>query len=523
LYFQDDWRASRKLTLNLGVRWDLDGPWTERYNRLSVFLPNAASPLAQEVNLPLKGEFALVDSPANPSRTNTPLGAKLVAPRLGLAYQLTPKTVIRAAYGIFYIPTNLVTTNDPHSDVVNSAANSWVPTVDNITPFTLFSNPFPNGLTQPAGRNGNIEQSLWGTSPSTLFPNNPYGYMQQWNFNIQRELPLGVYVDAAYAGSKGTHLPVGGFQVDQLPDQDLALGTKLNTQVANPFYGIVNQGTLQTPTVTLGQLLRPYPQFNGLTEQTVDIGSSIYESFQLKVQRRFAAGASIVAAYTNAKLITIGTDSLTGFLETDGGVSAFQDFNNFRAERAVSSFDVSQRLVVSFAQDLPFGAGKRYLSRTNGAASKLISGWALEGIASFQSGLPIHVTASPNTSGSLGGGMRPNSTGKTANLSGSAQSRLNQWFNTAAFTQPAPYTFGNVSRNLPDVRSAGVNNWDLAFVKNTTLRERLALQFRAEFFNLTNRVQFGFPGQTLGTPQFGVVSSQVNQPRLVQFSLRLQW
>jgi hypothetical protein len=243
----------------------------------------------------------------------------------------------------------------------------------------------------------------------------------------------------------------------------------------------------------------------------------------LKAQRRFAAGASILAAYTNAKLISTGTDSLTGFLETDGGVSAFQDYNNFHAERAVSSFDVPQRLVVSFALDLPFGSGKRYLAHTNGAASKLIAGWAMEGIATFQSGLPIHVTATPNSTGSLGGGVRPNSTGKSANLSASAQSRLNQWFNTAVFTQPAPYTFGNVGRDLADVRSAGVNNWDLAFVKNTTLRERFTLQLRGEFFNLFNRVQFGFPGQTLGTPQFGVVSSQINQPRLLQFSLRLQW
>jgi hypothetical protein len=523
-YFQDDWRVSRKLTLNLGVRWDLAGPWSERFNRLSVFLPDAASPLAQSLNLPLKGKFALVDSPDNPARTNTALEKNLFAPRVGFAYQITPKTVLRSGYGIFYIPTNLVTTNDPHADVVNSAANTWVPTIDSVTPFTLFSNPFPNGLTQPAGRNPNFEQALWGTAPSMLYPNDPLGYMQQWNFGIQRELPLGIYVDAAYAGAKGTHLPVGGYQVDQLPDQLLSLGPQLSRQVPNPFYGTVKQGNLQTATVSQGQLLRPYPQFNGLTEQTVMIGTSNYESFQLKVQRRFAAGASILAAYTNAKLISDGTDSLTGFLETDGGVSAFQDFNNFRAERSLSAFDVSQRLVTSFALDLPFGSGKRYLAHLNSAASKLISGWAVEGIATFQSGFPIHVTATPNTTGSLGGGLRPNSTGQSANLGGSAQSRLNGWFNTAAFKAPAPYTFGNVGRNLPDVRSAGINNWDLAFVKNTALgHERLTLQFRAEFFNLLNRVQFGFPGQALGTPQFGVVSSQVNQPRLAQFSLRTQW
>ena len=522
LYFEDDWRASRKLTVNLGVRWDLAGPWSERYNRLSVFLPNAASPLAQQVKLPLKGKFALVDSPDYSSRTGVPTNNKLFAPRLGLAYQLTPKTVLRTGYGIFYIPTALISGADPHSDVVNSQANTWVPTIDNITPFTLFNNPFPNGLQQPAGRDPNFEQRYWGSSPATFFPGSGYGYMQQWNFNVQRELPFGIFVDAAYAGAKGTHLPVG-FQVDQLADQYLALGQQLSRQVANPFFGIANQGILQTATIAQGQLLRPYPQFNGLTLPSNMIGTSSYQSFQLKVQRRFSHGASLLVAYTNAKLITTAADSTTGALETDGGSSGFQDYNNFRAERGLSSFDVSQRLVASFAVDLPFGQGQRLLAGLRGPASKLVSGWAMEGIATFQSGQPIHLTATPNSTGSLGGGVRPNSTGVSAKLDGSAQSRLNGWFNTSVFKQPAPFTFGNVSRTLPDVRSAGVNNWDLAFVKTTAITERIGLQFRAEFFNLFNRVEFGFPGQVLGNASFGVVSSQVNQPRLLQLSLRLQW
>ena len=203
----------------------------------------------------------------------------MFAPRAGLAYQLTAKTVLRVGYGIFYIPTSLVTSNDPHSDVVNSNANTWVPTIDNVTPFTLFNNPFPNGLNQPAGRDPNFEQFLWGSAASTQLPGAKYGYMQQWNINIQRELPFGVYVDAAYAGSKGTHLPVGGYQLDQLSDQNLVLGQQLSRQVRNPFFGVVNQGNLQTATVSQGQLLRPYPQFNGLSAQLLMRGSSSYESF----------------------------------------------------------------------------------------------------------------------------------------------------------------------------------------------------------------------------------------------------
>lgn len=525
LYFQDDWRVTRKLTLNLGLRYDLAGPWSERYDRLSLFLPDVASPLAQKVNLPLRGKFALVNSPDRPSRNALDTNKTMFSPRFGLAYQLIPKTVLRAGYGMFYIPNQVAFNNSPHSDTVNSFANAFIGTLDNVTPNNLFNNPYPNGLIKPSGHDPNFEQRLWGFAPSSILSNNAYGYMQQWNFNLQRELPWGIYVDAAYAGSKGTHLPVGGFQLNQLPDQYLSMGQQLSQLVPNPFFGVVNQGALVAATVTRGQLLRPYPQFTGLAMQPLGVGASNYHSFQLKAQRRFAGGGSVLVAYTNAKLITAGTDSHTNWLETDGGSGAFQNFNNFSAERALSSFDVAQRLVASFAWDVPVGRGQRYLSGIDGVGGKLVSGWGVEGIATFQGGMPIHLSATPNSTGSMGGGVRPNSTGKSAELTGPAQSRLARWFDTSVFTQPAPYTFGNLGRSLADVRSHGINNWDLAFFKNTVFgnENRMNLQFRAEFFNLLNRVQFGFPGQTLGNPQFGIVNSQVNEPRLLQLALRFSW
>jgi hypothetical protein len=350
--------------------------------------------------------------------------------------------------------------------------------------------------------------------------------MQQWNFNVQRQMPLDVFVDAAYAGSKGTHLPVGGFQQNQLPPEYLSLGQALFQQVPNPFFGIVDQGGLQAPTVSRGQLLRPYPQFTGLVTQGIGIGTSSYHSFQLKAQRRFQNGASILVTYTAAKLISVGTDSHTGWLESEtGGVSGFQNFHDFRNERSLSSFDVPQRFVASFAVDLPFGRGRRFAGSASGVTGKLVSGWGLEGIVTFQSGLPLRLTSQPNTTNSFGGGSRPNSTGTSAAISGPAQERLGRWFDTGAFTAPPPFTFGNVGRTLPDVRAHGINNWDVGVFKNTPLSPdgRLNLQFRAEFFNLANRVQFGFPGQTLGNPQFGVVSGQVNEPRLVQLALRFSW
>ena len=494
-------------------------------DRMSVFYPDRESPLASAVGLPLRGRFALVNSQDRPSRNPVDMPKGMFAPRFGLAYQIDQKTVIRSGYGIFWIPNQSLLGNSPYGDTINSLTNTMVPTLDNVLPLNTFDDPFPGGVSQPPGRDPNFESKLWSFTAGTLTPDNPQGYMQQWNLNIQRELPWGIFADAAYAGSKGTHLPVGGYQINQLPDQYLALGSSLSQQVPNPFFGVVNQGTLQSRTVARGQLLRPYPQFTGLTLNGAGWGTSIYHSFQFKGQRRFGNGGSLLIAYTASKFITMGTDSHTGWLETNGGVSGFQNFNDSQGERSLSSFDVPQRLVASYAWDLPFGKGQRFGGGVTGVSEKLISGWGVEGITTFQSGMPLRLTSQPNITGSLGGGSRPNSTGRSAELTGSAQSRLGRWFDTSAFTAPPAFTFGNVTRTLPDVRSLGINNWDVSLFKNTAFGPdaRYTVQFRAEVFNLANRVQFGFPGQALGTPQFGVVQSQANEPRLLQLALRLGW
>ncbi len=171
----------------------------------------------------------------------------------------------------------------------------------------------------------------------------------------------------------------------------------------------------------------------------------------------------------------------------------------------------------------PLGSGEKLLGSATGAADKLVSRWGIEGITTFQAGFPIRLASAPNRSGSFGSGSRPNSTGQSARTAGPAQSRLGKWFDTSVFSPPASFTFGNVSRTLPDMRAHGTNNYDFAVFKNTEPSESATLQFRAEFFNLFNRVQFGFPGQVLGPAQFGVVSSQVNDPRLIQLVLRLNW
>jgi hypothetical protein len=295
-------------------------------------------------------------------------------------------------------------------------------------------------------------------------------------------------------------------------------GSALVKQEANPFFGQVSRGVLSTPTVDAGQLLRPFPQFDNVTVRGFFIGNSQYHSMQLKVQKRFQMGAGFLVSYTASKLIT-DTESQTSWLEPTAGV---QNPHNLRAERALSSQDVPQRLVVSGNFDLPFGRGKPLLAGVSGFADKLVSGWVVNGIFSTQKGVPLFISTAANQTGSLGGGSRPNSTGKSAALSGAAQARLTSWFDKTQFTAPPAFTFGNLSRTLPDVRGHGVNNLDFSIFKNTRFgpEQRFNLQFRAEIYNLFNRVQFDVPGTALGTPQFGVITNQLNDPRLTQFALK---
>jgi hypothetical protein len=517
-YAGDQYQISSRLTLNYGLRVDQMGPWSERFNRLSVLIPNAVSPLASVTGLPLKGEFGLVDTPDRTSRNNQDLH-NLPAPRVGLAYRVMDKTVIRAGYGIFWLPTEVANTG-PQADPVNAYTTPFVGTNDgSVTPFNRLGNPFPTGIIPAPGRNANFQQLFYGQGFSDPLPHDPAAYAQQWNIGIQRELPGNVALELDYAGSKGTHLPGPAQQLDQLPDSFLSMGAALQQQVTNPFFGQVQVGTLANPTVALGQLLRPFPQYNGYSVLSPMNRNSIYHSAQVKVEKRFSKGGSVLGSYTWAKLIS-DTDTLTAWLEPNGGASV-QDATNIRLERSLVNYDVAHRLVVSYALDLPFGQGQKFLSGVIGFPGKIVSGWGLNGASTFQSGTPLPLTDAVNLTNSFGGGSRPNSTGHSAQLSGSAQSRLNGWFNKSAFTLPPAFTFGNLARTLPDVRGPGIDNFDFALVKNTALNERLSLQFRTEVFNIFNRVQFSPPGLSLGTAQFGVISGQYNTPRLIQFALRL--
>ena len=546
VFANDDWHVTPKLTINMGVRWEHSGPWTERYNRISYFDPLQQNAALAAMGVVAPGNVGLVNTPGDTYRSSILPKWNQFAPRTGVAYQITPKTVFHAGYGIFWLPNDVAWDTSPNNDPINAYNTPVLESIFNGVPacytqgtctsssavagngaYTI-RNPFPGGIVQPPGRNANYAQSLLGNSVTENQLGNPYGYAQQWNADIQQQLGNGFLIDVAYGGAKGTHLPINSPQVNQLGDQYLSLGNSLLDNVQNPYYGVINTtgSSLSQATVTRNQLLRPFPQYNGVNYAGEGIGNSTYESLQVKAEKRFSGGNSILVAYTHAKLLS-DTDTVTGWLEAGGNPGGQQDWNNLKLDKSLASFDTPDRMVVSYILDIPVGKGRRYLANANGLTNAALGGWGVQGVTTLQSGFPLHLTTNSNNSNSPGSGsQRPNTvSGCDSSTSGSAQSRLGGWFNTNCFTQPDAFTFGDESRTDPNLRSAGIAQWDFSAFKSFAIAPegRANLQFRAEFFNIFNRVQFGYPGQSLGDSKFGQVNTQQNLPRLVQFALRLSF
>ena len=545
-YFDDTWHAISKLTLNLGLRYDLQGPWSERFNRLSYFNPAATSYLTQflpDGAAPVKGDVFLV---GNGQRNNVPLEKTDFAPRVGLAYSIDANTVVRSGYGIFWIPNYVAFSLNPLNDLVNAAATTYIGTVDGTHPANTIALPFPAGISSPPGRSLGLEgtqqfltqvvQSITVADPY----DHPNGYVQQWNLDLQRDLSGGFFVSAAYVGAKGTHLSDYSQQIDQISDSLLAQAAAqvdpalpnprqnvtLLQPAPNPFFINGQALALTGPTTTVGQLLRPYPQYTSVQLAGQGSFDSIYHSLQLTMQKRFAGAGSLLVAYTNSKLIS-DTDTLTAWLET--GVGGIQDNNNLRGERSLSSQDVPQRVVISYVLDVPLGKGKRYLAGIGSTADKFIGGWGFDGVTIFQRGFPLVFTnGQVNGTTLFGGGSRPNVVPGCVQMTlGSVTSQLGEWFNPACFTAPADFTFGDESRVDPRLRAQGIDNFDFAIFKKTRFssNERFGLEFRTEFFNIFNRTQFAPPNTvccSANNPNFGVVTATApgTNPRLVQFAVK---
>jgi hypothetical protein len=305
----------------------------------------------------------------------------------------------------------------------------------------------------------------------------------------------------------------------------------IDTLIQNPMVSpnpSIGNGPTQSPMILAGQFDRPFPQYTNVSLAQFGCCGSSYNSLQATVTRRFQGGGTLLVAYTNAKLLS-DTDTQTSWLENGntGGVGQVQDWNNLKGERSLSSQDVSQRLVISYVLDLPFGKGKMFLGGTSGVVGKLVSGWGVDGVTTFQRGFPLKIAwAGPATALENAGfgvsNVRPN---VVAGCDKSGNRSLTSWFNTNCFAAPPQWGFGDETRVDATLRADGINNFDFSVFKRTQIGERIGVEFRTEFFDLFNHPQFGFPGTGFvagNSNGFGQVTTTNtgNNPRLIQFALK---
>jgi hypothetical protein len=499
-YVQDDWKVTRTLTINLGYRFEYETPYKERYNHLGYFDPNGTDPITG-----LKGILTQV-TPAHPYPSNPQYDS---APRVGLAWNFRPKTVFRAAYGIFYAPGSGGVGQSPGdlgsaSETATGIYFGQTPAAPNTPiPGASLSNPFVTGLLS-------YPNSLVGQGIGAIFPNWKTPMNQMWNANIQRNLTRDLLVEVAYIGTRGEHI-WNNINEDATYPQELSLGTQLNSLVPNPFFGKITNGALSAATVRLGSLLVPYPQYSGVTWTRGSVGDSIYHGLTLRAERAFAHGLMFQASYTFAKLID---DVNERFL---GGANFINPYN-LRQSRSISTFDVPQRFVANYIYALPFGHGKQFLS--HGIASYILGNWENTGIVTAQEGTPISISASCNLPGVSGLGCTAVRTGNINLPSG--QQTMNQWFNTAAFTNPGPYSFGTDSRTEPNLRNPGTFSWDTSLSRWQPIKERMRLQFRADMYDWLNHPNLGSPSASITSSTFGRITSKSGN-RTITMALRLEF
>jgi hypothetical protein len=514
-FIQDDWRVNRRLTVNVGLRWDSDRPLTERYDRASSFDFDAALPIQVSQLGTLHGGMRFAGRNGQPRGIRNPDNNNF-APRLGLAYRVSDKFVVRSGGGIVYAG---ITGDGPSAGRIGglgfNAITSVVSSVDGgRTPYSTLSNPFPNGLNQPTNDSQGLLTFIGGDT-FVVSRKDRVPYIAQWNLDLEYEVPGNAMIDVAYAGNAGVHLLGTDPELNQLPDQYLSLGDALSATVPNPFFGIIPASQpLGGPTTTRGQLLRPFPQYTSMQQQKASEFHSSYHSLQVKFRKRYSSGLQFLGAYTWSKLIDDGS-SVGGFLGQQN--PTYTNNNKKYLDRSISGLDIAHRLVVNYQWELPFG------KNAAGAVKRLIDGWSINGITTLQSGLPISVTSRNNTTNSFGGVQRPNSTGISSETPGSAKDRIDQWFDVAAFSNAPAFTFGNIGRFLPDNRGPAFNNWDISILKDISFTERVRMQFRTEMFNAFNHPNFKNPSgnsTVFGRPEFGTITAAF-PARSIQFGLKL--
>jgi len=576
-FVQDDYKVTRKLTLNLGVRYELETGTGESSRRVTNFDFDQPSPLngrAAAVTDTFVNRF-------NPTATNlrgllsfpeggqTKANRNRFAPRFGFAYSFDDKTTLRGGYGIFFLPQSLENTTALGATFIQSSVQAAQ--TGQVTNSTIFlSNPFPNtGGADPLlgniqGPTGNTlgAATRLGGDIFAVEPERKNSYNQQWNLVVQRQLAKNLVLDIAYVASKGVHLPIQQLNLNQLSPQALEFARNnytqpnscsplnavapftlsiacsartdlsengriaafLSQQVANPLQNLIpGSNAFNGAFISRAQLLRPFPQYQNVLSFRPLIGDSNYHALQINLQKRFSDGLSATASYVYSKLKdTSGVGNGAAFLDP----SAVQDVYNYKSgEYSLSTLDVPHRFVASFSYELPFGRGKRFGKNLNPVLNALLGGFQVSGVATAQSGTPILIIANgfSELTGLAAAGnavRRPDRIGENTFDNQTYRENVRNGIaviDATAFATPAAFTFGNGSRTYDDVRRDGYKNLDFSVIKNFGFnKDRQKLQVRAEFLNLFNYVVFGTPGNNINAANFGIVTTQGNRPRQIQ-------
>lgn len=490
-YIQDDYKVTPRLTLNLGLRYDLASEPVERHSRYSNFDPFVTNP---ETGMLGVLRYAGVDYPRHfVDRDYNNLG-----PRFGFAYDLTGqgRTVVRGGYGLVYL---LVESGDTQGDSSNALGFSAT------TPFVAAGGgPFkafqfsqgPATLNRPIGPAGG-PSAFRGQGVRYQDRHAPTPYLQQWNFTLQQALPANWVISASYAGNKGTKLFGGNYDLNQLDPQFFSLQLQLQNQVANPFFGQIESGALSGRTVTRSRLLVPYPDYLSIVTHANHGASSIYHSLQSTLEKRYSNGLSALLTYTYSKLIN---DSLSNAGSNNAGAFRIGRLDR-RLERAVDQNDVTHRLVASAVWDLPIGPNKALLGDTRGVLGQIVGGWQINTITTIESGTPLLIRGANNFTG-----INYPDVIRDPSLPDSERTPQ-RWFDTDAFRNPAPWTIGNAPRTMAYLRGPGMIDVALSLFKNIQITERVKAELRGEAFNAFNHVNHNNPGVGFSPNAQGVNAS----------------
>jgi hypothetical protein len=487
-YVQDDWRAFRKLTLNLGLRYDIQGAPTVHHNLGASFNTDLVNPIGTEIGGKLGVLMGALQflTPDNRGVYNTVYSNW--GPRVAFNYAVLPTLTVRGGYGIFYTPSvNGANENNDGFGATTPIVSSTNAGVNPVAGLSL-ENPWPQGYVVPVGSSLGPLQDV-GFSTGGIFRYHPSGYVQEYLFGLQDALTPNDSLEVDYFGNHGIRQIIGGLSHSQMDPSYLSMGAlALNAQVPNPFYGYIAPGQsgcgMDQPTIVQSHLLQPYPQYCGVSENVAPAGFSLYNALEATYNHRFHKGLNVLVSYTFSKFL----DNVEGAQNwAVGGSTGPANNYDLAAEKSVDASNTPQSLVASYIYELPIGKGRAVGSGFNRATDSVLGGWQISGVVTSRSGPPIHVSG--NNWNSYGGDPRPDVIGATS----IGNRSINEWFNTGAFKYAGYGDFGNAPRYFSNILSPGYNNFDTGIMKNWAFRESMRVQFRAEMFNTFNHPNFFTP------------------------------